>query len=354
MRIPQSALEIRVTDTGIGIKPEDQERIFESFQQIDGSMARQYQGTGLGLALARSFVEMHGGRMWVRSDAGKGSTFTFTLPLRQGVAAGAARPIVDDAEGGEGPLILVVDDSPRAVELLGTWLRGAGYRVCYALNGDEALEKARNLRPFAITLDILLPKKHGWEVLRDLKRLPETRDIPVIVVSMVDDRELGISLGACDYLLKPIDRKVLVEKIDRLQGQAKDQQRGSRRVLAVDDDQFALEVLASTLGGKGYQVTKATSGAEALRLAAASPPDLIICDLMMPGMSGFELVQRLREDERLQEVPILIFSGAMLSDQEKAELDRFAQGIAQKTPFSSDQLLGEVRRLERLSQGVGP
>ena len=205
-------VEIAVKDTGIGIKPEDQERIFEKFQQVDSSMARQHQGTGLGLALTKRLVELHGGRIRVESEVGKGSTFTFTIPVRGKELEVRGEEKAVDAlpftpPSSSAPLILVVDDSPRIAELLGIWLSRAGYRVAYALDGEEAVEKARRLKPAAVTLDILLPKKDGWEVIQELKRLPETKDIPVIIVSVIEDRELGFSLGAVDYLTKPVEKQ---------------------------------------------------------------------------------------------------------------------------------------------------
>jgi CheY-like chemotaxis protein/two-component sensor histidine kinase len=202
-----------VWDTGIGITPEDLGRIFEEFQQVETTAARQYEGTGLGLTLAQKFVELHGGRIWMESAPGQGSTFTFTLPLVEPPAV----PVAEHSEPQESNplLVLVVEDDAKTRELLRFSLIKEGFRVEEARDGEEAVRKARALQPVLITLDILLPRKDGWEVLRELKEDAVTRDIPVIIISLVDDLERGFSLGAADYLLKPFDREDFLRRLGR-------------------------------------------------------------------------------------------------------------------------------------------
>jgi CheY-like chemotaxis protein len=202
-----------VWDTGIGISSEDQGRIFEEFQQVETTAARQYEGTGLGLTLVQKFVELHGGRIWVESAPRQGSTFTFTLPLVEPPAV----PVAERAEPQESNqlLVLVVEDDAKTRELLCFSLIKEGFRVEEARDGEEAVRKARALQPVLITLDILLPRKDGWEVLSELKKDAVTRDIPVIIISIVDDPERGFSLGAAEYLLKPFDRVDFVRRLGR-------------------------------------------------------------------------------------------------------------------------------------------
>jgi len=352
----RDCLEIAVTDTGIGIKPEDQGRIFEPFQQIESTLARKYPGTGLGLALTKQLVELHGGQIKVESTPGRGSTFTFTLALPSPVAlpreageASAETPGVEQSEErGEDdpdrPLILVVEDDPKAIDLLSTYLREGGYRVVIARGSQEALTKARALRPLALTLDILFPTEDGWQILQNLKEDPETRDLPVIIVSIVDDRPRGLQMGAVDYLVKPLTREPLLAGLARL-GIASPRLRGMQ-VLAIDDDPGVLELLGATLEGEGLSLLGATEGPEGIRLARTKRPDLIILDLMMPGMSGFEVVQRLRTDPATAGIPIFICSGKTLTAQERELLAKQVEGVIQKGSFLPKdilQMIAEVR-----------
>ncbi|MEW6617947.1 MAG: FumA C-terminus/TtdB family hydratase beta subunit [bacterium] len=206
-------VQISVQDTGIGIAREDQEKVFEEFKQIDSSYAKQYAGTGLGLPLTRKLVELHGGKIWLESEPGKGSTFTFTIPERVESKQQEAEYKVQKLE--DKPTILVVEDESQSRELLTIYLEKAGYQVVYAVDGEEAIRKAKEIKPSAITLDLILPKKSGFEVVKELKSLPETKEIPIIIISMTDNKELGFSLGASDYLLKPVDKNELLLKLKK-------------------------------------------------------------------------------------------------------------------------------------------
>ena len=209
-----------VSDSGIGIPPEKIDHVFEEFSQADDTTTRDYGGTGLGLAISRRFCQMMGGDITLQSTVGEGSTFTIMLPVEvaeetDGVRSRSSVPMAVTPEPGEERVVLVIDDDPNALDLLGRTLQGAGVRVVTAGDGEEALNLARKLRPAAITLDVLMPGMDGWEVLRELKHDPETRDIPVIMVTMTDDRELGYALGATEFLTKPVQRAQLVQLLDR-------------------------------------------------------------------------------------------------------------------------------------------
>jgi signal transduction histidine kinase/CheY-like chemotaxis protein len=244
--------QISVEDTGIGIRKEEQEKVFEEFYQIDGSYARQYQGTGLGLALTKRLVELHGGKIWVESEVDKGSKFTFTIPLR---LKESPKVIEEEAPTEGKPLILVVEDEKQASELLTLYLEGGGYQVAYAFDGVGAIEKAKKLKPFAITLDIILPKKDGLDVLQELKSFPETKDIPVIIISIIENKELGLSLGAADYLVKPIDKAELLHKLQSYGFTAKPGKNPD--ILVVDDNPQDVELLTTILEPEGFKVIKA-------------------------------------------------------------------------------------------------
>ena len=334
-----------VWDTGIGIKPEDQARIFEEFHQVEGTAARQYEGTGLGLALAKKFVELHAGRIWVESEPGKGSTFTFTMPLLEPSAGVEKR--LPEAEGMGGPLVLVVEDDPKARELLRFSLSREGFRVEEARDGEEAVTKARALQPFLITLDILLPKKDGWEVLRDLKEDGVTQDIPVVIVSIVDERERGFSLGAADYIVKPFDREDLLRRLKRHSFLTLLQEKPVR-VLIIDDDPLVVEMLAGMLEPEGFGIFKAYRGQQGLELAVEQQPDLILLDLLMPEISGFEVVQRLKEHPQTREIPIFVVTAKDLAIEDKRRLNSLVAAVMPKGAFSKEEFLEEIWRLMRL------
>ena len=357
IRNPQSAisspaLRVSVSDTGIGIKPEDHARIWKEFEQVDSTYARTQKGTGLGLSLTKKLVELHGGRIWLESEGieGKGSTFVFELPLATKADAGAtvlpqppSAPAPEAPSPHSGParrLVLIVDDNEHARALLDDYLTTGGYDVAHACTAAEALKLASELRPFAITLDILLPDRPGWEVLSDLKASPQTRDIPVVIVSITDDKQLASSLGAVDFLVKPIRRDELLAIIHRTGAL---RQQAVRTVLIVDDDPRSVEALAESIRAEGYTVLEARSGAEGIELALTSRPDLLILDLLMPQINGFEVVAHLRANPLTAELPILIYTGKELSAEERTMLQRQVQGIVSKP--AREQVLADLAHL---------
>ncbi len=344
-------MEVAVTDTGIGIGVEDQERIFREFEQVEHHQAVTQQGTGLGLALTKKLVELHGGRIWVESQPGKGSTFRFTLPARWTPLA--AEPDSGDScsasSRAEGPLVLVIDDDPRARQLFGCHLIEAGYRVAMAATGGEAIAQARDLKPDAIILDILLPGSDGFLILTQLKSMPESRKIPVVVASVTDRRELGFTLGAADWLVKPVSRPRLLGALERVMGDTLPG--GQKNVLVVDDEPATVEYLSEVLTQQGFRVLTANGGRAGIELALAKRPDVIILDLVMPEVNGFDVVHVLRADPAGRAIPILILTAKELSGAEQQRLRSTAQAIVAKG--GKEALLSELARVCRLTEVRG-
>ncbi|HEV7898138.1 MAG TPA: response regulator [Planosporangium sp.] len=333
-------VRLAVVDTGIGISAADAERVFEEFQQV-GDLSMQQSGTGLGLALTRRLVEAHGGRMELDSTPGVGSRFTVCLPdaFTAGAQASGTGPADDGlaADGGVAAVagsaardkagVLLIEDDPGAARLLRTYLESAGYRVRVADTGEEGLAAARRERPDAVVLDVLLPGIDGWGVLRALKQDERLHDVPVFVVSVVDERDVGLSLGAADFFVKPIDRRRLLASVAEFL-LATEAASGRMHVLAVDDDPATLDVLARALRAQQVDVVTAGTGQEAVRLARTRPFDLIISDLMMPDIDGVSLMSALDKDPVTSRIPVLVVTGSSLGDG--GSLDPKALGILPK------------------------
>jgi signal transduction histidine kinase/CheY-like chemotaxis protein/CHASE3 domain sensor protein len=340
-------MRISVADTGIGIEPEDCERIFEQFTQLEAGRNPAQAGTGLGLALTKRLAELHGGRVWVESEPERGSTFTVALPLDAAQANGSGPGPVPDSEPGgpEMPLVLVVEDDADAALLITHHLRRGGYRTEVAVNGRAALSKARALRPVAITLDIMLPEVDGWEVLRTLKVDPQTRDIPVVVVTIVDEGAQGKALGAADYLVKPIEASSLLSALGRYTLTTKVRHRDVT-VLAVDDDPASLDLVERILGEAGFTVLRARGGAEAIALAGERRPEAVLLDLVMQDVSGFDVVEALKGDAATSDIPILILTAKDLSDEEKRRLNGQVAAILRKDSLAAVDILAWIQQVE--------
>jgi signal transduction histidine kinase/CheY-like chemotaxis protein len=350
-------VRIAVADTGVGISAEDQSHVFEEFRQVGDLTARQ-EGTGLGLALTRRLVQAHGGTIALESVPGKGTTFTITLPREQAAggreqAAGGREKAADDrrspvlAAVGAGPdvagsaigiepadhlrrpLVLIIEDEPSAARLLRTYAETIDVEVVLANDGERGLRAARERLPDAIVLDVLLPGIDGWEVLRELKSDPATRDVPVIIVTVVDERGVGLALGADDYFVKPVDRNALIDRLSRYTFTTKVQQ-GEVMVLAIDDDPASVALVEAALAPEGFTVVPAYDGRQGLDLAREHPPDLVICDLLMPDLDGFGVVAALKAEPRTQEVPILVLTAHELSPDEKSRLNGKILGVVGK------------------------
>jgi signal transduction histidine kinase/CheY-like chemotaxis protein len=319
---------IAVTDSGVGIAAEDLGRIFEEFRQVGDLKARE-AGTGLGLALSRRLMEAHGGNIYVTSTPGVGSRFEVVFPESR--VSEPEQHVEPAAVDGQlvGSTVLVIEDDPGAVRLLRTYLEGEGYRVDVAPDGESGIAAARQHRPGAIILDVLLPGIDGWEVLRRLKADPDLRDVPVMVATVVDERNIAMSLGAVDYFLKPVRPDALLARLATYTFTTKVKQRNVR-VLVIDDEASARDLVANALRPEGFEVVTAASGTEGLALALEQPPDLVICDLVMPDMDGYEVVDRLADSDMPKDVPILILTGQDLSTTERERLNGKVATVLQK------------------------
>jgi CheY-like chemotaxis protein len=327
-----------VTDTGIGMTPEQMQNLFQAFSQAETSTARDYGGTGLGLAISQRFCQMLGGEISVASEVGKGSTFTVHLPA--GIPKFRAEPaLIADAttlqEGAD--TVLVIDDDPAMRDLIEHWLVREGFRVKTASGGEEGLRLARELRPAAIILDVLMPGMNGWRVLSALKTDLDLADIPVILATIVDDKSKGFALGAADYLLKPINRRRLVTVLNKYRCNT-----DAGQILVVEDDVATREVLRRTLEKEGWEVAGAENGRAALEWMTEIWPDLILLDLMMPEMDGFQFISELRQTPARRSIPIVAVTAKDLTTEDRQRLNGYVERILQKGTRSRDDLLREV------------
>ncbi|NWF97685.1 MAG: diguanylate cyclase [Nitrospirae bacterium] len=346
-------IKFSVQDTGIGISPEDREKIFNEFEQATSTFSKKYGGVGLGLALTKKLVELHGGTISVESNLGEGSTFSFYIPMTTPLPAESEK-IKNEAiilntpwAKEEAPLILVVEDDLSTAELLTLNLTQAGYRVAHAFNGDEAIEKARDLKPFAITLDVLLPKKDGWEVLQALKSNRETSDIPVIIHSIVDNKELAFALGATDYLLKPLEREALISKLEEITI-SKGKKVLPVSVLIVESDDKVTKSLKDPLEQYGFLIYTATTGRRGIELASALRPAVILLDFKLPDMIGYDVIKEIKEGPSTKDIPVFILTEKDISVEDRIAYVGKIERIVQKNAFNIKELIGHIKELEIL------
>ena len=338
---------ISVADTGIGMTAEQQTRLFQDFMQADVSTTRKYGGTGLGLAISRRICQMMGGDISVDSEPGKGSTFTLRLPA-EAASTAAPKPAAIPQQTAraippqQAPLILVVDDDDAVRQVTTRFLAREGFSVATASGGREGLRLARELQPAAITLDIMMPDLDGWTVLAAIKGDPATAGIPVVLMTIVDERSRGYALGAADYMVKPIDWGGLAGVLHGICDSA------GRNVLVVDDDEALRAGLRHVLQRDGWQVAEAQNGRVALDRLAQSAPDVIVVDLMMPEMNGFELLDALRSSERWRDIPILVLTAKDLTPEDRTSLNVGLERILEKR--DREDMLLEVRA--RLSKCI--
>ncbi|MBX3086725.1 MAG: response regulator [Anaerolineae bacterium] len=334
-----------VVDTGIGIKPEHMEKLFREFSQADSSTTRKFGGTGLGLSISKRFAEMLGGAITVESDYGKGSTFTVRLPMAtKRIESVSNMPqaisTVMPATTGRAGLVLVIDDEPAVHELMKRFLAKEGYRVEAAIDGENGLRMAKELNPDVITLDVMMPGTDGWSVLTRLKADPDLSHIPVVMMTITSDKNLGFSLGASDFLTKPIDRDQLVKVLVRFR-----QEKATVTALVVEDDEKTRQMLGRMVEKEGWIVTEADNGRTALDRLKLYMPDIILLDLMMPEMNGFQFLVELRKNPQWRSIPVVVVTAMDLSNSDREQLSMQVQQIVQKGSYSRDQLLAEVRDL---------
>lgn len=333
-------LQVNVTDTGPGISQQDQAKLFQAFSQVDDSPTRKTGGTGLGLSICQHLISMHGGRIWVDSEIGHGSTFSFTLPLFR-------KEKENDSNTTKKKVILAIDDDPQVIGLYERYLQPQDYQVVSLTDPSKAVERIKQLKPFAITLDIMMPGIDGWQVLDRVKADPETRNTPVIICSIIEDHEKGYSLGASDYLVKPILEDDLVNALDRLNADG-----SIREVLVIDDDPNDLRLVAKILNDDGrYKAILAEGGITGWSiLSSGNPPHAIILDLFMPDMDGFKILENIRADKKLRDVPVIVVSGEDLSEERKNLLNEFGQRLLSKGLFTEKELLTSLQRaLDRVN-----
>jgi signal transduction histidine kinase/DNA-binding response OmpR family regulator len=343
-------VQVKVRDNGPGIPPEEQKRIFEAFYRLRKS-GEGAEGTGLGLAITESLVKLQGGSLGLESKPGSGTCFYFSLPLAKAVPE--ARPHVAKfpRKTAATPKILTIEDDRMASHLLESQLISSGYEVISCNQPERALEMAADLQPQAITLDLLMKPTSGWEILLQLKHDPRTKSIPVIVVTIVDQPAAGAAIGADEYLVKPVDKATLLAAVARcLEGG--EGSSPARHILVVEDDTPTREIVAELLKAKGYAVTTAVDGISARAQVAASLPQLVILDLVLPKLGGFELLAEWRTDPRTTELPIFVLTSKELTTQEKTYLRANAQSLFHKQESWQEGLLRQLQRAVGKPQAV--
>lgn len=333
---------ISVSDTGIGMTPEQIEGLFQAFTQGDSSTTRKYGGTGLGLAISQRFCEMMGGAIYVESTYGQGSTFTVWLPKQTdpSVDAPMPQPPSPIGDGDSVYKLLVIDDDPAIIDLMKWYAGKEHWSIASALNGKDGLRLAKEWRPHLITLDVLMPGMDGWSVLTSLKNDPELADIPVMMLSMTNDRSLGYALGASEFLTKPIQRERLMPVLSKYMP---DPKAGS--ILVIEDDETTGEMMKKLLDREGYISSSAGNGRIALERMETAAPRLILLDLMMPEMDGFEFVTRLRKHENWSSIPVIVVTAKHITEEDRLRLNGYVSKIIQKGAFSKQELLQEISSL---------
>ena len=357
-RGPGDWVTLAVTDTGIGMTAEQIGRLFQPFSQADASTTRKYGGTGLGLVISKRFCQMLGGDITVSSVPGKGSTFTVQLPVEApepGAAgilppapgrhpSGVVLPFKEESQ----PLALVIDDDPGVRDILATLLPKEGFRVALAATGEEGIRLARQLKPAVVTLDVMMPGMDGWTVLRAMKLEPALADIPVVMLTIVDDKQAGYALGASDYLLKPVERARLAAVLDRFRNG------GEPLALVVDDDPGTRTLLSQTLSRDGWRVRQAENGRAALVSLEEARPNVILLDLMMPVLDGFGFLLEFRKRDDWREIPIVVMTSMDLTEEELKLLNGGVASVIQKGASTLPKLCQEIRATVRSHRAPAP
>ncbi|MBA3869648.1 MAG: response regulator [Anaerolineae bacterium] len=346
----EEVISFTITDSGIGMSSEQLIKLFKDFSQADSSTTRKFGGTGLGLSISRRFAQMLDGDITVTSQISVGSSFTLKLPVNRDQITSVEQPVAPNIRtkrtGKTQPMVafagtlLVIDDDPSARELINRFMLKEGYTVYTADDGEMGLKMARELRPDVITLDVMMPRMDGWSVLNALKSDPQLASIPVVMLTMVSDQNMGYALGAADYVTKPIDRDRLVKILKRYECSLP-----GCDILVVDDEPQIREIIERTMQKEGWNVSQAQDGIEALEIVNTKPPQLILLDLMMPRMDGFEFLSELRKLPVGRDIPVVVITAMDLSSSDHQRLNGSVEQILQKGAYSQDDLLDQVRHL---------
>jgi CheY-like chemotaxis protein/anti-sigma regulatory factor (Ser/Thr protein kinase) len=330
----QQEIMVSISDTGPGISAEDQARLFQPFTQVDASATRKTGGTGLGLSISRSLIEMHGGRIGVHSTVNEGSTFYFTLTVPKIETEKKPKNV-------SGPnIILAIDDDPNVINLYERYLQPQGFQVIPLSDPTLVKERILQLNPLAITLDIMMPGKDGWTVLNEIKTDPETRHIPVIVCSILEEEEKGFNLGASEYLVKPILEEDLLNAINRLNKDG-----NFKEILVIDDDPKDLRLIGKILENHTtFQAVLAEGGQQGWEMLISNPPSAVILDLFMPHFNGFEILEKIRITPSLADIPVVVVSGVDLSADQKKQLDDYGRNLIQKGNITEKELLSQLEK----------
>ncbi|MBM2839573.1 MAG: hypothetical protein HW412_101 [Bacteroidetes bacterium] len=348
-------IQFTVQDSGVGMRPEEVAGLFKPFKQAASGKEMNRQGIGLGLTIAKKLVELHGGSIWIESEWGKGTVVSFKIPmiidatseqvLHAGMLLDALQRENKPLDPNEKPLALIIEDAPQASELLRMHIESAGYRVEIARDGAQAVDMAKRLHPSVITLDLMLPVKDGWQVMKELKRHPLCKHIPIIIVSIIDEKNLGFSLGAVDYFVKPVNKEDLLQALDRVHLVPRQNNRRPS-VLVIDDDRAATDLIQIILENEGYQVLKALQGKDGVEIAARERPDLIILDLIMPEVSGFNVAYQLKQIPATRSIPIIILTSMEIDADTQSQLGTYVSGLMSKSTFTKKDLLREISIIE--------
>lgn len=346
--LPQADwVTFRVTDTGIGMSPPQMEKLFQAFTQAEASTSRKYGGTGLGLAISRRFCQMMGGDITVESELGKGSTLTVRLPAGMTMMQMDATVIVPWKTSLPAPAphgsttILVIDDDEGVRDLLSRFLTREGFHVIAAANGIDGLRMARELKPSAITLDVMMPEMDGWSVLATLKSDPALASIPVVMITIVESQKVGYALGVSEYLIKPIDYERLAAFLRKLPRDGKPEQ----SILLVEDDEGARDLLRRMLESQGWKVHEAANGRLALERMKQVAPHLVVLDLMMPEMDGFDFVTEFRKHDEWKKIPVVVVTAKEITSEDRSRLNGYVQNVFRKGAFEREELLAGIREI---------
>lgn len=341
--------QIRVEDTGIGISKEGQEKLFQRFSQVDSSLTRKVGGSGLGLSITQHLIEMQGGKIWLESVENEGSTFFFTIPIV------GDTPEIEEANEEmieDNKIVVSIDDDEKVINLYRRYLSSHGFQVIPVTDPTKALEQIKQIKPHAITIDIMMPNKDGWQVIGEIKSDPETKDIPIIICSIVEDKDKGFSLGASDYLVKPILEDEMVKAIKRLQPN------GSKKVqeiLVIDDDPDVFQLVERSLQstGESYNFRYASGGIKGLEEIKDKTPDAVILDLFMPDLDGFSVLETMKDDAGMKEIPVIILTSAELQETERELLKSYKQELLKKDALKPEELKACIdRAMNKIKESI--